>query len=56
MNIYYIEVNYTGTTGIDNAAATATGDNAPVYDMSGRRTNKDAKGILIMNGKKFVNK
>lgn len=56
VNIYYIEVNYTGTTGIDNAAATAAGDNAPVYDMSGRRTNKDAKGILIMNGKKFVNK
>ena len=30
--------------------------NAPVYNISGQRVSKDAKGILIQNGKKFMNK
>lgn len=29
---------------------------APVYNLAGQRVNKSAKGILIQNGKKFINK
>lgn len=30
--------------------------NAPVYNLAGQRVSKNTKGILIQNGKKFVNK
>ncbi|MBP5418387.1 MAG: chitobiase/beta-hexosaminidase C-terminal domain-containing protein [Bacteroidales bacterium] len=29
-------------------------ENAPIYNLQGQRVSKDAKGILIQNGKKFV--
>ncbi len=37
---------------VEDAAA----DNAPVYNLQGQKVSKDTKGILIQNGKKFVNK
>ena len=30
--------------------------NTPVYNLAGQRVGKDAKGILIQNGKKFIRK
>ncbi len=39
------------TTGIGSVENGAT-DNAPVYDLGGRRVIKPAKGIYIVNGKK----
>lgn len=30
--------------------------NAPVYNLEGQRVSKDAKGILIQNGRKFIRK
>lgn len=45
------------TTGIDNAVTTPAADaDAPVYNLAGQRVSKDTKGILIQNGKKFINK
>ena len=47
------------STGIENVVTgnTVKADpNAPVYNISGQRVSKDAKGILIQNGKKFMNK
>ena len=32
---------------------TKSGD-APVYNLSGQRVGKNAKGVLIKNGKKYV--
>ena len=29
-------------------------ENAPIYNLSGQRVDKSAKGILIQNGKKFI--
>ena len=29
-------------------------ENAPIYNISGQRVDKNAKGILIQNGKKFI--
>ncbi len=31
-------------------------ENAPVYNLAGQRVSKDTKGILIQNGKKFINR
>lgn len=55
VNIYYIEVNYTSTN-INNAVVEQTNENAPIYNLAGQRVNKSTKGILIQNGKKFINK
>ena len=44
-------------TGITNVVSSdAANENAPIYNLAGQRVNKNAKGILIQNGKKFVNK
>ena len=41
-------------TGINNITTEATDANAPVYNLSGQRVGKNAKGVLIKNGKKYV--
>ena len=49
-------VEYTTATGIDGITSNETvNENAPVYNLAGQRVSKDAKGILIQNGKKFIN-
>lgn len=55
VNIYYIEVTYTSTN-INNAIVEQGNENAPIYNLAGQRVNKDSKGVLIQNGKKFINK
>lgn len=45
-----------GSTGISGIVSDAENTNAPVYNLAGQRVNKNAKGILIQNGKKFINK
>lgn len=30
--------------------------NAPAYNLTGQRVNTNAKGLVIKNGKKYVNK
>ncbi len=43
------------TTGIGNAIGTTAEDNAPVYDLSGRRVAQPAKGgVYIKGGRKFI--
>lgn len=44
-----------GGSGISDITAAENAD-APVYNLAGQRVSKDTKGILIKNGKKFVNK
>lgn len=41
------------TTGIDQTDATAPADNN-VYDLSGRRVERPAKGVYIRNGRKVI--
>ena len=43
-------------TNINGITENAANENAPIYNLAGQRVNKNAKGILIQNGKKFVNK
>ncbi len=41
-------------TGINNITTEATDANAPAYNLSGQLVGKNAKGVLIKNGKKYV--
>lgn len=41
-------------TGINNITTEATDANAPAYNLSGQCVGKNAKGVLIKNGKKYV--
>lgn len=44
------------TTGIVNVDADSTGGNGPLYNIAGQRVNGSAKGIIIRDGRKYVNK
>lgn len=41
-------------TGINNITTDAADANAPAYNLSGQRVGKNAKGVLVKNGKKYV--
>lgn len=45
------------TTGIDtvNQIDSAINDHAPMYNLAGQRVGKEYKGVVIQNGKKFIN-
>lgn len=43
-------------TGIKDITKMEENINAPVYNLTGQKVDKSQKGILIQNGKKFVNK
>ena len=46
-----------GSVGITEVIADEAADaDAPAYNIAGQRVNKDAKGIVIINGKKYLNK
>ena len=47
-------ISKNGTTGINKIASDASAKDAPVYNLSGQRVGKNAKGVLIKNGKKYV--
>lgn len=44
------------TDGIKDLVNKKFDANAPVYNVAGQRVSKSTKGLLIQNGKKFVNK
>lgn len=58
--IFYPEQTITvlgnGQTGISGVAADEVDVNAPVYNVLGQPVSKDAKGLLIQNGRKFYNR
>ena len=54
---YLYSVNGAIATGIRNTEMTKKADkDAPIYNMAGQRVSKTYKGVVIQNGKKFVNK
>ena len=44
------------TTGIDNVKTADRAGDGKAYDLSGRRVNESYKGIVIKNGKKYIQK
>lgn len=52
-----IEFTPAEQSGINNIIADETlNPDAPIYNVLGQRVNKEYKGIVIQNGKKFINK
>ena len=46
-----------GGTGIEGVVVDEVNNaDAPAYNIAGQRVNKNAKGIVIINGKKYINK
>ncbi len=46
-----------GDTGISEVVVNEANDaNAPVYNIAGQRVSKNAKGLVIVNGKKYMRK
>ena len=54
--LFLLGIEKNVSSGIDNVTAVDNtfDKNAPVYNLSGQRVDKNAKGILIQNGKKFI--
>lgn len=50
------EFTSTGGSAVNGIIADQLDENAPIYNTMGQRVSKDAKGILIQNGKKFINR
>ena len=53
-----IEEDSNETTGIEslNVERGTLNADAPIYNLAGQRVGKDYKGIVVVNGKKYVNK
>lgn len=51
-----ITVTYKTTTGINTIDASADAADAPLYNAAGQQVGKSYKGLVIKNGKKFVQK
>ena len=58
--IYVLQGDATVATGIEKVVIdldnNTLNENAPIYNLNGQRVTKDAKGVLIQGGKKFINK
>ena len=55
MNYYAFEF-VEGTTGIKTMLIPVENENAPMYNLAGQQVDKNFKGVVIQNGKKFINK
>ena len=44
------------TTGITNVSAESINENVPMYNLAGQHVTKAYKGVVIVNGKKMLNK
>ena len=44
------------STGINNALVAPVAKNAPIYNLAGQQVNASYKGVVIKNGKKYVQK
>ena len=56
LNFYAFEFVPEGSTGIQNVSNNVISVNAPMFNLAGQKVGKDFKGVVIMNGKKFMNK
>lgn len=54
IKIYKVELYEVESTGINNVKANV--ENAVRYNLAGQKVNNDYKGVVIMNGKKMLNK
>ena len=51
-----IGITYGSGSGISNVSADKANADAPVYNLNGQKVSKDYKGVVVKNGKKYVQK
>lgn len=54
--IRYVTVANTGTTGIGSVENNKVSDDNAVYNLSGQRVDASYKGLVIKNGRKYINR
>lgn len=52
--IHSVKFLHNGETGISAVTTTKANANAPIYNLAGQQVNKNYKGVVIQNGKKFI--
>ena len=55
INLMKVTIERKGTTGIQKVAELKANDGV-IYNLAGQKVGKDYKGVVIMNGKKMLNK
>lgn len=56
LGFYGVEFTPSGESAIANISADKANENAPVYNLNGQKVSKDYKGVVVKNGKKYVQK
>ena len=56
VGIYGFQFTPSGSTNIETVNTKVWNADAPMYNLSGQKVDKSYKGIVIQNGRKFVNK
>ena len=56
LGIYGFQFTPSGSTNIETVKTKVWNADAPIYNLSGQKVDKSYKGIVIQNGRKFVNK
>lgn len=56
INFYGFEFVAAGTSGISNINASEAANNGATFNLLGQKVASNAKGLVIKNGKKFINK
>ena len=51
-----IDIDFGGTTGINEIQNAHSSSAAATYDVAGKRVGKNYKGVVIRNGKKMIQK
>lgn len=51
-----IDIDFGGTTGINEIQNAHSSSAAATYDVAGKRVDKNYKGVVIRNGKKMIQK
>ena len=53
---YWFDGETTGINALENLTNSQMDNNAPMYNLAGQRVNKSYKGVVVVNGKKMLNK
>lgn len=55
-DIENVTITGTGTSGISNINASEAANEGATFNLLGQKVASNAKGLVIKNGKKFINK
>lgn len=54
LQIYHVAIEASGSSAIENIIANEADENAPVYNVMGIQVDENYKGVVIKNGKKYI--